>query len=50
MPYPKRGQRAQTNKTKQQADYIRKKGKSGAKGSAAIGGGTAAAAGGGGGG
>lgn len=48
MPYPARGQRAQTNKTKQYANAIRKKGKSGAKGSASIGGGTAAAAGGGG--
>ena len=50
MPYPKRGQRAATNKTKQLANQIRKKGRSGAKGSAPIGGGTMGGAGGGGGG
>lgn len=47
-PLPERGQRAQTNKTSQQAAYIRKKGRSGAKGSAPIGGGTMGGAGGGG--
>jgi hypothetical protein len=37
-PMPERGSRA--NKNKSYADAIRKKGRSGAKGSAAIGGGT----------